>query len=125
MSPAIRDLEEAVLQAMVAGDRSRLEHLLTDDFVITTAGWLRAPATRGDWLDAIAGHSLREFDIEHVEERRVGGVTVALVLSRQAGELRGRDFDASFRYTDVWVEGVDGEQRLAVRHATMVADPTS
>jgi ketosteroid isomerase-like protein len=124
VTASIRDLEEAVLRAMVDGDRPSLERLLTEDFVITTAGWLTAPATRTHWLDALAPHSLRTFDIESVDERHLGGdVTVALVLSRQSGELAGRHFDLSFRYTDVWVAGPNGASRLAVRHASIVQDP--
>src|SRR3954471_13101612 len=79
MGALVRDLEQAVLQAIVDSDRTSLERLLTEDFVITTAGWLHAPATRTEWLGALAGLSLREFDIVAVEERPVADATVALV----------------------------------------------
>lgn len=123
MNATVEVLEEAVLRAMAAKDRLGLELLLADDFVITTAGWLRAPANRAEWLTGIDGHSLQDYRIDSVELRRLGNVTVALVLSHQSGELAGRVFDHDFRYTDVWVTDEAGTTRLAVRHASLVQAP--
>jgi hypothetical protein len=58
--------------------------LLDDDFVITTAGWLEAPAGRADWIREVeARHELLEFSIESIVEHCFDDVRIALVLTKQ------------------------------------------
>jgi hypothetical protein len=115
----IAALETSLLQAMADGNRATLERHLADDFVITTAGWLKEPSSRSEWLDGLSLHALTSFRIISVDERHIGTAIVALVLSSQQGELRGTEFDHEFRYTDVWTRD-NGRWQLAVRHASIV-----
>ena len=114
-------LEASMLQAVVDREWDHLADHLHDDFAITTAGWLDAPASKQAWIDEVASrHLLHNFTIQTVEVRDMGAVAVALVLSRQWATWNDAPFEGDFRYTDVW--RCDGAERwqLAVRHATLL-----
>ena len=115
-------LESAVLQAIVDRRWATLMGLLDDDFVITTAGWLDAPAGKAEWVQEVeASHELHGFSIESIVERSVNDVRVALVLSRQTVTWRGERQESMFRYTDVWRRSRE-DWVLFVRHASLVPD---
>ncbi len=96
--------------------------LLSDDFVITTAGWLDAPAGKMEWVREVeARHELHGFTIESLVHRQLQGAWIALVLSTQTATWRGERRDFRFRYTDVWRPTRDG-WLLSVRHASLVPD---
>lgn len=113
-------LESAVLQAIVDRQWAALRALLDEDFVITTAGWLEAPAGRDDWVREVeARHEMHGFSIDTIVERPFAEVTIALVLSRQTVTWKGKREEFRFRYTDAW--RWSGERwLLAVRHASIV-----
>jgi len=113
-------LEGSVLQSIADRDWDALRDLLSEDFVITTAGWLSEPVGKDTWLDATQGHLLNSFDIASVDVRDFGDVAVALVLSSQSGTWARGPFAADFRYTDVWRRSKDGSWLLTVRHATLI-----
>lgn len=113
-------LESAVLQAIVDRRWDQLMGLLDEDFVITTAGWLDAPASKAQWVrEAEARHELHAFSIESIDERPFNDVRVALVLSTQTVTWQGERQEFRFRYTDVWRLRGEG-WLLAVRHASIV-----
>lgn len=119
-TPDLAALETAVLQALVDKDRSTLMALLDERFLITTAGWLAEPAGRDEWVqEALDRHLMHHFSIHSIEERDLGGVVVALVLSSQTVTWQGQRQTYRFRYTDVWRPRGE-EWFLAVRHASMV-----
>ena len=93
---------------------------MTDDFSITTAGWLDAPADAETWL----GHALERFELnwfayDDLRVRSYGDVVVAQVRCRQRGfdRLAGTPWAMVFRYTDVWVRD-ETSWRISIRHAT-------
>lgn len=113
-------LESAVLQAIVDRRWDTLSGLLDDDFVITTAGWLDAPAGKAQWVREVeATHELHGFSIGSIVERTFGDILVALVLSQQTATWRGERQEFTFRYTDVW-RWRRGGWVLSVRHASLV-----
>jgi ketosteroid isomerase-like protein len=113
-------LESAVLQAIVDRRWDRLMGLLDEDFVITTAGWLDAPARKAQWVREVeARHELHAFSIESIEERPFNDVRIALVLSTQTVTWQGEQQDFRFRYTDIWRQRREG-WLLSVRHASIV-----
>lgn len=119
-APDLSALESAVLQAIVERRWDSLLDLLDDDFLVTTAGWLEAPAGKTEWVrETEARHELHEFSIESIVERPLGDVLVALVLSTQTATWKGERAVFRFRYTDVW-RRADDRWLLAVRHASMV-----
>lgn len=113
-------LESSILSAVVDRRWDVLADLLDDDFVITTAGWRDEPAPKQTWIDEVSeGHILHKFEVHSVDIRDLGGVVVALVLSKQWATWKGAPFEGTFRYTDVWRQNTD-VWRLAVRHASLV-----
>jgi hypothetical protein len=113
-------LESAVLQAIVDRRWESLMGLLDDDFLITTAGWLDAPADKAQWVREVeARHELHAFSIESIVGRSVNDVCVALVLSKQIATWRGERQEFTFRYTDVWRRRRE-DWVLFVRHASLV-----
>ena len=118
-SDELYQAEQALLQALQRHDLDALTALLTDDFVITTAGWIAGPADKPTWLDRLTEHTLDEFDLRLVQVRRYDNIAVVLAESAQKGRQSWHPWEHTFRYTDVWVAGNAG-WRLAVRHASAV-----
>lgn len=117
--PDLRSLEDELLRAVRDGDLGALDRLLSADFIITTAGWLREPASKRAWVDALTSHSLDAFELHSVDVRAYDTVLVALVHSTQSGTFRDAAYTHEFRYTDVWTQSAAGWQ-LDVRHATLL-----
>ena len=118
--PNIGGLESAVLQAIRERRWDSLVGLLDDEFVITTAGWLEAPAGRADWIREVeARHELLEFSIESIVEHCFDDVRIALVLSKQTVMWHGERAEFRCRYTDVWRRTRD-RWLLLIRHASIV-----
>jgi ketosteroid isomerase-like protein len=117
----LEQAERRLLQALSRGDLDAVAALLHDDFLITTAGWIREPVGRHAWLDSAVAErmSLDSFDLRLLATRRFGDVAVVLVESQQEGTHDGQPFSLLFRYTDVWVGGESG-WALATRHASIV-----
>ena len=115
-------VERELLTALQNADRAALDALLREDFLITTAGWLREPAGKQTWMDAALGaHVLERFDLRVAETRRYGDVAVVLAESSQEGTHDGEPWSLTFRYTDVWVR--EERWQLAARHASVVPAP--
>src|SRR5262249_58806895 len=47
------EAEQGLLQALHDGDLALVAARLTDDFLITTAGWIAEPANKPTWLDGL------------------------------------------------------------------------
>jgi ketosteroid isomerase-like protein len=113
------DVEHALLQALQRHDLDALTASLTDDFMITTAGWIAEPADKPTWLASLAEHQLDEFELRLLAVRRYDNVSVVLAESAQKGSRSSERWEHTFRYTDVWLRGNAG-WLLAVRHASIV-----
>ena len=113
--------ERRLLEALSRGDVDAVAAFLHDDFLITTAGWIREPVGRQVWLDSAVAErmSLDSFDLRLLATQRFGDVAVVLVESQQEGTHHGQPFSLLFRYTDVWV-GAESGWTLATRHASIV-----
>jgi ketosteroid isomerase-like protein len=118
-SDELCNAEHGLLQALQRQDLDALTALLTDDFVITTAGWIAEPADKPTWLGGLAEHQLDEFDLRLLMVRRYDNVAVVLAESAQKGIRSGQPWEHTFRYTDVWVAENAG-WLLAVRHASAI-----
>jgi ketosteroid isomerase-like protein len=117
----LRALEDELLAAVRDGDLGTLDRLLSEDFVITTAGWLREPVGKRAWVDALTSHALDAYALHDVQVRAYGSVAVALVHSTQSGTFRDAPYTHDFRDTDVWTRSTDAWQ-LDVRHATLLPE---
>jgi hypothetical protein len=119
MTPDTHALELELLMAMRDADLATIDRLLNDSFIITTAGWLREPADKTTWMDAISAHKLDAAELHEVTTRAYGDVLITWVHSTQQGVFRGEQYTHQFRYTDIWVRTEAG-WRLDVRHATLL-----
>ena len=120
VSDEFLDVERAVLTALKVQDLDALAALLTDDFLITTAGWIAEPADKPTWLAGLPRHKLHDYDLRMLAVRRYGETAVVLVESTQKGTTStGELWEYTFRYTDVWVRRRD-RWLLAVRHASII-----
>jgi ketosteroid isomerase-like protein len=120
VQPDFWGLEREVMCAVRDVDAATLDRILSEDFVITTAGWLRQPANKQTWLDALSQHALADFQLHEVAVRAYGVVAVALVHSTQSGHFRDAPYTHEFRYTDVWRLQGGSAWQLEVRHATLL-----
>ena len=77
-SDELCNAEHGLLQALQRQDLDALTALLTDDFVITTAGWIAEPVDKPTWLGGLAEHQLDEFDLRLLMVRRYDNVAVVL-----------------------------------------------
>ena len=118
-SDEFHDAELLLLQALQQQDLDTLAALLTDDFVITTAGWIAEPADKPTWLASLAEHQLDDFELRLLAVRRYDDVAAVLAESAQKGSRSGEPWEYTFRYTDVWLRRNAG-WLLAVRHASAV-----
>jgi ketosteroid isomerase-like protein len=118
-SDELYEAEQALLNALQQHDLAALTALLTDDFLITTAGWIAEPADKPTWLDGVSEQQLDEFDLRLLAVRRYESVAVVLAESTQKGTRSGQPWQYSFRYTDVWRREHTG-WLLAIRHASII-----
>ena len=118
-SDELYDAEHALLQALQRRDLDTLTASLTEDFLITTAGWIAEPADKSTWLAGLAEHQLDEFELRLLAVRQHDNIAVVLAESAQNGSRSGESWEHTFRYTDVWLSG-DAGWLLAVRHASIV-----
>ena len=117
----LEELERELLAALRRRDRAALERLLADDFVITTAGWIREPVGKKAWLAAaLSEHTLDAFDLNVSHIRTYDDVAVVLSTSTQSGTRLDEPWEMSFNYTDVWTRQ-DATWQLSVRHASAAA----
>ena len=119
MDAELRALEDEMLRAVRDADLGALDRLLSEDFVITTAGWLREPVGKQAWVAALTSHTLDAYALHDVQMRAYDPVAVVLVHSTQSGTFRDAAYTHEFRYTDVWKRSA-GEWQLDVRHATLL-----
>lgn len=113
------EAEHALLQALQHHDLEALTASLTDDFVITTAGWIAEPTDKPTWLAGLAEHQLNGFELRLLVTRRYDKIAVVLAEAAQQGSRSGEPWEHTFRYTDVWVR-TNTRWLLAVRHASIV-----
>jgi ketosteroid isomerase-like protein len=117
---ALLDAETRLLELLRSGDLSGAASMLSDDFMITTAGWIFEPVDKETWLSQLSQHHLEEFTIALLSVRRYGDLAVVLATTDQRGSRDGETWDMTFRYTDVWRKAPSG-WLLTTRHASGAA----
>ncbi len=114
---AVGQLEQALLDAQRTKDRTALEQLLSEDFLMIVAQAPDQPVDRDDWLEA----SLRAgaWDLRDLAVRTVGDVALASFLLVPAG---GRAAPVPVFVVDAWRQA-GGGWRLEQRHASLATGP--
>lgn len=117
---ALRESEDALRRAQLAGDAATLERLVDDALVFTGPdGLLYGKA------DDLAAHREGWVTITRLdpsEERIVhlGDVAVVSVRMEMAGRFKGAEFAGAFRYTRVWSWRGDA-WRIVAGHVSPIA----
>ena len=117
---SLRECEDALRRAQLAGDVATLDRLVDDALVFTGPDGL--VYGKADDLEAHREGWVRIARLEPSEERvlRFGPVAVITVRMEMAGSFKGMPFAGPFRYTRVWREGPDG-WRIVAGHVSAVA----
>ena len=116
----IEQLEERLLQAMLASDVSTLDQLLDDELVFTMhTGVLLGKKTD---LEMHGSGQLRMAELVPAQQRiQVRGDTaIVTVQMRVSGTFSGGSFSQALRYTRVW-QRLDDSWRVVAGHASVVS----
>ena len=116
---ALRESENALRRAQLAGDAAALDRLVDDTLVFV--GPDGAVYGKQDDLDAHRAGWVRITRLEPSEERmqRFGDVAVVSVRMQMAGSFKGAEFAGAFRYTRVWCLRSEG-WRIVAGHVSAV-----
>jgi hypothetical protein len=111
-----RALETALVDALVAGDRRRLEEFLAPDYRLTlaVAGAPLVHVGRAEWLDNVPKTRVQRNEFREVSVRREGSTVVVAAYVILEATVDGRPRSGDVLLTDVWIEQ-DGRWRLAWR----------
>lgn len=114
--------EDAFFRALEQGDASRLESLLTGDFLIVDV-MRGGTAGRAEFLGPLASGDLKFERVELVERavRHYGDVAVVVGRTAMTGAFAGQQFTAASRYTHVFVQA-DGTWKLASAQGTQIIE---
>ncbi len=114
---AVGQLEQALLDAQRTKDRTALEQLLSEDFLMIVAQAPDQPVDRDDWLDA----SLQAgaWDLRDLAVRSLGETALASFVLVPA---QGRATPAPVFVVDAWRRD-GGNWRLEQRHAALAMGP--
>jgi ketosteroid isomerase-like protein len=113
--------EDAFFAALESADVTRLEAILTDDFVLVDV--MRGGViSRAALLDALLGEKIRFDEIERLESvpRRYGTTVIIVGRTQMRGRAGDARWSASSRYTHVYVEQA-GRWQLASAQGTAIA----
>ena len=109
------ELSRALVRAVQAHDRARLEELLADEFTLDGAA---GRLDREGLLAAAKGaYEIEDFAYEEIDPDVYGSTAVVVSRYRQQAAFDGRDLSLALRVTDVWVRR-DGRWQIVRRHAT-------
>jgi hypothetical protein len=109
------ELSWALVRAVQAHDRSRLEELLAREFTLDGAA---GRLDREQLLDAAEGrYAIDEFSYDEIDPDVYGSTAVVVSRYRQRASLAGEDVSSRLRITDVWVRR-EGRWQIVRRHAT-------
>jgi len=109
-------LERAWMSAWIARDRDCCDHILDDEFLLSSARGMLVRKT--EWLVAAMGpFSCSRFDWLEVLVRPFGDVAVVNSKIRQQASVNGQDWSGVFILTDIWVARGD-VWKVVGRHGT-------
>ena len=117
----LREFEQLLIDAMLAGDADALEDLLARD--ATYVGPDGSVTGRDDDIELYRSGALRfeRFEVESLDARVYGDTGVTTSIAALAGTINGSPFTARLRYSRTWI-GLPSSWRVVAAHATNMAD---
>jgi hypothetical protein len=114
----IERLEHELMTAIQQRDRTTLERLLGERFVLVTGRPGHEVRTRSEWLAVtMTDYVIEEFAFDTLEVDVYEGAAVARSRYRQRGRMGPADRTQPFLMTDVWIRG-GVSWRIVARHIT-------
>lgn len=102
MSDEIRQVEQRLRAAMLAGDVTALDALI-DDTLMFIGPDSRVYAKDDDLENYRSGRqTISRIDVKELRIETHGDTAVAMVLADMAGGFLGHGFDGTFRYLRTW-----------------------
>ncbi len=100
---AFTRLENRLMNAIVARDRSALEPLLAQDFELRTSRSDGEVTLRDEWLQAAtSSYKVRSFRIVRLTVRPVNTHAVVNFFCEQQASFAGQDLSGDFFLVDIW-----------------------
>lgn len=117
----IQSMEQQWRNAVVGGDSSALEKLLSDDFLAISANGTLSD--KRQYLQRIATHTIQlsSMDLMDLKIRVQQSSVVAVSQARVAGMLEGRPMNGVFRYTNIYSRDPAGTWRMTNFEATRMS----
>jgi hypothetical protein len=113
-APPVIEVDQAVSQALMHGDRAALGHLLADGYVGTTAGGVRED--RAALLASGPGAAISGYEVRDVQTQSYpAAAVITSTITRQAGDAK-----ESYQSTRLYVK-INGQWLLAARHESPLA----
>lgn len=119
------ELSHAWMNAWIEKDEARLNQLLADDFLITSARSAGELANKSDYMqNALHGWTANTFTYERLQVRLYEETAIVHSFARQTATVDGKDWSGEFLLTDVWVKR-DGRWQVVTRHSSVPAKARS
>jgi ketosteroid isomerase-like protein len=115
----LSDIEDQLIAAWVAGDRSVHERVLSDDWsVIDAQGQIR---NKADVLEEMFRPGERQLTgrIDEVNVRPYGDWAIVIGKTHVAGRYEGNDIKVTLRFTDVF-RRTEGAWQVVASQATLL-----
>ena len=117
----LRDIEERLAAAWVAGDRSYIEQVLADDWSVVdlTGRILDKAAVLKEAFDT-TDRKIASMQIDDLEVRSFQDWAIVRGRTRAAGEYQGVVAEVTLRFTDVFAHR-DGKWKVVASQATLIS----
>lgn len=116
----LRDIEERLAAAWVAGDRSFIEHVLADDWsVIDITGRILKKVQVLEEAFSSGDRQIESMLIDEISVRPFGNWAVVTGRTQATGRYRGEIAEVTLRFTDVFAYR-DEDWQVVASHATLL-----
>ena len=116
----LRNIEERLAAAWVAGDRSFIEQVLADDWsVIDITGRILKKVNVLEEAFSAGDRQIVSMRIDEITVRPFGNWAVVTGRTQAAGQYRGEVAEVTLRFTDVFAYR-DGDWKVVASHATLL-----
>ena len=115
--------EQEFFTALVEADKTALDRLLADDFVLIDV-LTGSEVPKSALLSAVAdGLQFEEINQIEFDTRVYGSVAIITGQTKMSGSYNGPRFDIDSRYTHVFVEQGNGWRLVAAQGTQILAPP--
>ena len=103
--------------AELRGDADRLDALLADGFL--SVGELGYPLGKREWIDPHLDFRYRSPETTELDVRHYGPTAIVRCAQRSHASWRGQEMALAVRLSQVWIQGPEGWQLVAIQFSTL------